>query len=108
MSDDETLPPEMLPRAPGADVIIVCPSCQWRWVPEDERCPNCGRSVDEPGPVRSVMAFALDKLPLRTADALLAIERLAADAISGNAKAVVALKEIVQLAERGIDALKRK
>ena len=54
------------------------------------------------------MAFALDKLPLRTADALLAIERLAADAISGNAKAVVALKEIVQLAERGIDALKRK
>lgn len=44
MSDEETtLPPEMLPRSPGADVIIVCPSCEWRWVPEDIKCPNCGR-----------------------------------------------------------------
>ena len=45
MADDVTLPPEMLPRSPGADVIIVCPSCEWQWVPEDEKCPNCGRGV---------------------------------------------------------------
>ena len=43
-----TLPPELLPRSPGADVIIVCPSCEWHWVPEDIKCPNCGRGVDEP------------------------------------------------------------
>jgi hypothetical protein len=48
MSEDETLPPEMLPRSLGADVVIVCPSCSWRWVPEDGKCPNCRRGVDEP------------------------------------------------------------
>jgi rubredoxin len=45
--DEKTLPPEELPKSPGAEVIIVCPSCEWQWVPEDERCPNCGRGIDE-------------------------------------------------------------
>lgn len=48
MADDTTLPPEMLPRRPDAEVIIVCPSCETQWRPEDERCPKCGRGVDEP------------------------------------------------------------
>ena len=49
MSDDnETLPPEMLPRVSGAEVIIVCPSCETQWKPdEDEKCPKCGRCIDE-------------------------------------------------------------
>lgn len=45
---DETLPPEMLPRFPGADVVIACPSCTQLWSPELERCPHCGRGIDEP------------------------------------------------------------
>ena len=44
---DVTLPPERLPRSPGADVIIVCPSCECHWTPEDGKCPNCGRGIDE-------------------------------------------------------------
>lgn len=39
--------PVTLPRSPGADVIIVCPSCGWQWVPEDEKCPNCGHGIDQ-------------------------------------------------------------
>lgn len=39
---------ETLPRVPGAEVIIVCPSCATQWKPEDERCPKCGRGMDEP------------------------------------------------------------
>ena len=46
--DDVTLPPEMLPRVDGAEVIIVCPSCETHWKPEQEQCPKCGRGVDEP------------------------------------------------------------
>ncbi len=46
---DETLPPEMLPIAEGlAEVIIVCPSCETHWRPKDEKCPRCGRGIDEP------------------------------------------------------------
>lgn len=45
---DETLPPEMLPLSPGADAIIVCPSCEWYWTPADDKCPNCGRGIDQP------------------------------------------------------------
>lgn len=48
MADDVTLPPEELPRSPGVEVIIVCPSCERHWTPADERCPNCGRGIDEP------------------------------------------------------------
>jgi uncharacterized OB-fold protein len=49
MPDDEvTLPPEQLPRVPGAEVITECPSCKTHWMPEQERCPACGRGIDEP------------------------------------------------------------
>ena len=46
--NETTLPPEMLPRVSGAEVVIVCPSCETHWKPEQERCPKCGRGIDEP------------------------------------------------------------
>lgn len=44
-----TLPPEMLPRVLGAEIAIVCPSCNRKriWGPKDGGCPSCGRRVDE-------------------------------------------------------------
>ena len=42
-----TLPPEMLPRVRGGEVAIVCPSCGEHWRPEQDRCPKCGRGIDE-------------------------------------------------------------
>lgn len=49
MSKDETLPPEMLPECPGAEVYVQCPSCSTHWaVDQYARCPKCGRGIDEP------------------------------------------------------------
>ncbi len=45
--DNTTFPPEDLPIIPGAEIIIVCPSCDTEWSVADTQCPNCGRRIDE-------------------------------------------------------------
>lgn len=43
MSDDLTLPPEMLPRCPGAEVYVQCVSCDTYWATDQhDKCPKCG------------------------------------------------------------------
>ncbi len=52
MSDDITLPPEMLPRRKGATVVVQCP-CGAEWNPRFfDVCPVCKDPAPKPrGPV---------------------------------------------------------